>query len=587
MNFASLLAASAALGSLQEPSHAPLLDHRQVQVAMIRIATEHQDLAQVIPVGSAPSRGGRKIEALRLAAGARGPGRPAILLVAGLDGTRAWTSGLALDHAQKLAAGYASDPKIKAFLDSTTLYVIPRANPDAVEVRGAKPLVETTATGPGVDDDRDGRQGEDPPSDVDGDGLVTWMRVPDPDGEWMADPVDPRATIRADKKLGQRGIWKLVREGRDSDGDEEASEDAEHDAVVNRNFPNGWKEHAPESGLFATDEPEARSLCDFVLEHRDISFVLVYGELDDFSGKPKTSKDDAPLVKRMPPEGMPETDAALLEEIGKRRGKLVKGKSEGEGDDDGTFQAWCRYDRGLWTAGVSLWSIPLDTKEKKKEEEKKEEAGSGEAKEPEKGEDSPEKDKGPDKDKKKEDDEPKPSDDAKRLRWVEEKAETSRFVPWKKFQHPELGEVEIGGWAPYAKTEPPESERDAIATGALDFLVSLSEMLPRVVTTECTATDLGGGVWEIEASIGNDALLPLASVAGKRSEALRPARVSIELPSGARLIAGNREELVRDMPGSGGRKKFRWLVSGAAPAALAVVVDTDFAGASRTVPEVK
>jgi len=441
--------------------------------------------------------------------------------------------------------------------------VIPRANPDAAEARGAKPLVELTATGPGVDDDRDGRQGEDPPSDVDGDGLVTWMRVPDPDGEWMADPADPRATIQADKKLGQRGLWKLVREGRDSDQDEKASEDAEHDAVVNRNFPNGWKEHAPEAGLFATDEPEARSLCDFVLEHRDISFVLVYGELDDFSGKPKTAKDDAPLVKRMPPEGMPETDAALLEEIGKRRGKLVKQKSESEGDDDGTFQAWCRYDRGLWTAGVSLWSIPLD------------------AKEPEKSTEAP------DKDKKKEDDAPKPSDDAKRLRWVDEKGEASRFVPWKKFEHPELGEVEIGGWAPYAKAEPPESERDAIASGELDFLVSLSGMLPRVVTRDCSATDLGGGVWEIEASIENDALLPLASVAGRRSEAVRPARVSIELPAGARLIAGNREELVRELPGSGGRKEFRWLVSGTAPATLAVVVDTDSAGASRTVPEVK
>lgn len=577
-----LLAASAALGPLQEPSRAPLLDYRQVQVAMTRIATEHQDLVQVVPVGTSPSRGGRQIEALRLAAGARGPGRPAILLVAGLDGTRAWTSGLALDHAQRLAAGYASDPKIKAFLDATTLYVIPRANPDAAEARGAKPLVETSASGPGVDDDRDGRQGEDPPSDVDGDGLVTWMRVPDPDGEWMADPVDPRATIRADAKLGQRGVWKLVREGRDSDGDEEASEDAERDAVVNRNFPNGWKEHAPQAGLFATDEPEARDLCDFVLEHRDIAFVLVYGELDDFSGKPKTAKDDAPLVKRMPPDGMPETDAALLEEIGRRHGKLVKIHGESEGDDDGTFQAWCRFDRGLWTASVSLWSIPLDTKEKKKEED----AGPGDTKSTEPKVEPPVQEK-PDKDKKKEDDEPKPSDDAKRLRWVDEKGETARFVPWKKFQHPELGEVEIGGWAPYAKAEPPESERDAIAAGELDFLVSLSEMLPRLATSECTATDLGGGVWKIEASIGNGALLPLSSVAGRRSEVVRPARVSIDLPAGGRLVAGKREELVRDLPGSGGRKEFRWLVLGAAPTTLAVLVDTDSAGATRIVPEVK
>ena len=574
MMFVPLLAASAAFGPPQESSRAPLLDYRQVQVAMTRIATEHKDLATVVPVGTAPSRGGRKIEALRIAAGARELGRPAILLVAGLDASRAWTSGLALDHAERLAAGYASDAEIKAFLDSTTLYVIPRANPDAGEARHAKPLAETAATGSGVDDDRDGRQGEDPPSDVDGDGLVTWMRVPDPDGAWMADPVDARATIKADAKLGQKGLWKLVREGRDSDADEEASEDAERDAVVNRNFPNGWKEHAPESGVFATDEPDALALCDFVLEHRDIAFVLVYGELDDFSPKPKTVKDDAPMTKRMPPEGVPETDAALLEEIGRRHKKLATVRGEGEGDDDGTFQAWCRYDRGLWTASLALWSIPLDAKgpeAEKKEEEKPAEPKPGEEK----------------KDKKKEDDEPKPSDDAKRLRWVDEKGESARFVPWKKFQHPELGEVEIGGWAPYAKAEPTDADRDAIAVGELAFLPALAKLLPRVATTECTATDLGGGVWKIEAAIGNDALLPLASVAGRRSEMVRPARVTIEMPDGARLVAGKREELVRDLPGSGGRKELEWLVVGATPKSLAVVVDTDSAGSSRTVPEVK
>jgi hypothetical protein len=565
MMLASLLAAS-----LQEPSRGPLLDARQVQVEMNRIATAHQDLASVIPVGDQPSRGGRKIEALRLAAGTRGAGRPAILLVAGLEGSRAWTSGLALDHAERLAAGYASDAKIKAFLDTTTLYVVPRANPDAAEARFAKPLAETAATGPGVDDDRDGRQGEDPPGDVDGDGIVAWMRVPDPDGEWMADPADPRATIRADRKAGQRGIWKLVREGRDSDHDEEASEDAEHDAVVNRNFPHGWREHAPEAGVFATDEPEARDLCQFVLEHRDIALVLVYGEQDDFSGKPKTAKDDAPFAKRLPPEGLPETDAALLEELGKRHKKLAKVHGENEGDDAGTFQAWCRYDRGIWTASLALWSIPLDSKGKAPPEPPPAEPPKGEKKEGEK-----------------KDDEPKPSDDAKRLLWVDEKGETARFLPWKKFAHPELGEVEIGGWAPYAKAEPPESERDAIAAGELDFLVSASDVLPRVRTSECTAVDLGGGVWQIDAAVVNEALLPLASVAGRRSDVVRPARVSIALPKEARLVAGEREQLVRDLPGSGGRKELRWLVLGAAPSTLAVEVDSDYAGASRTVPEVK
>jgi hypothetical protein len=590
---ACLLAAPPAGQSPQDSSRSFLLDDHDVQIAMARLASEHKDLVTVVPVGTLPSRAGHKIEALRIAAGALDPGRPAILLVANLDGPRAWTSGLALDHAKKLAEAYATDERTKKLLDTTTIYVIPRANPDAAEARFAKPLQEVEATGAGVDDDRDGRQAEDPPADVDGDGVIAWMRVPDPSGEWMPDPTDPRANVKADAKKGEHGLFKLVREGRDTDKDEKASEDAEHDAVLNRNFPERWKEHAPESGVFPTDEPEARDLCDFVLAHKDIGLVLAYGALDDFSDKPKTVKDDAPFVKRVPPEGLPESDGAVLEEIGRRYKKLAKTRGKNEGDDHGTFQAWCRYDRGLWCANVELWSIPLDAPASKpdgaksegaKPEEPKSEAPKADApKVPDAGGK-----KEPDAKKEKEEDKPTVSDEAKRLKWVDSKNETARFLPWKKMKHPDLGlEVEVGGFAPFATIEPPAAEGEEIASGSLELLKALAEMLPRTRIADCKAKDLGAGVWEIEASLANDAFLPLASVAGKRSGSVRPARVSIALPKDAKLLAGNKEELLSDLAGSGGRKKLRWLVHGAAPSAISIEVDSDHAGSGRAVPEVK
>ncbi len=603
-NFATLLTLFAAAAATratpaQDASRGFLLDDHDVQIAMTRLASEHKDLVTVIPVGTLPSRAGHKVEALRIAAGALDPGRPAILLVANVDGPRLWTSGLALDHAKKLAEAYATDERTKKLLDSTTIYVIPRANPDAAEARFGKPLQEVEATGTGVDDDRDGRQGEDPPQDVDGDGVVAWMRIPDPAGEWMPDPTDPRANVRADPKKGEHGLFKLVREGRDMDKDERVSEDQEHDAVVNRNFPERWKEHAPESGAWATDEPEARDLCDFVIAHKDIGLVLTYGALDDFSDKPRTVKDDAPFVKRMPQEGMAESDAAVIEEIGRRYKKLAKIRGKSEGDDHGTFQAWCRYDRGLWCANVELWSIPLDAQAPKADESKGDgakseapkaelpkdapkEAGKEAPKEAPKeaAKDAPKKDKDEEK--------PNPSDDAKRLKWVDAKSETARFLPWKKMKHPDLGiEVEVGGWAPFATIEPPAADHEEIANGSLAFFESLAEMLPRAKIVDATAKDLGAGVWQIDASLANDAFLPLMSVAGKRTEAVRPVRVSITLPKEAQLVAGNKEELFGDLPGSGGRKKLRWLVHGAAPSAVSIETDSDHAGVTKTVPQVK
>jgi hypothetical protein len=581
----------------EEPPRAAMYDNHQLQSQMARLATVHADIVTMLPVGMSHQQ--RKIDALRIAAGERKPGRPGILIVANIDGPWVYTSGIALDHAQRLADGYATDPKIKALLDSTTVYIIPRANPDAAEARFVKPLIEQRATGHGIDNDRDARNGEDPPSDVNDDGFVTLLRIADPDGEWMPDPVDPRAMIKADRKKGQRGIWKVMPEGRDSDHDKLTGEDGEFDAVVNRNFPQGWEPFKPESGLFATDEPEARALCDFILAHKDIALVMTYGMQDNLVEKPKSVADNAPRVKLLPPEGTLESDAALYAEIGKHYKQITQNTTKGDNDDHGSFQAWCLQQRGLWTLDCALWSIPLDDASTKKDDAKKDEGKHDDAKKDEqegKGDSASadraarekSKDGGASPAKSKDDDKPVPSDDAKRLRWIDaNKSESWRFIPWKPFQHPDVGAVEIGGFAPFGTIEPPEAERIKIAQSQFEFVLTLGDLLPRVKVESCVAKDLFNGLWEVKAAIVNDALLPLLSASARRSLAVRPARVTIRVSSGAQLLAGKKQELVWDLPGSGGRKEFRWLVSGTAPSAIRVEIDTDHAGVLSVTPEVK
>lgn len=577
-----------------EVTRAPLLDHRGLQKAMARLATEHSELVTILPVGS--SHQDRKFDALRIAAGERNPGRPAILLVANIDGPWVYTSGIALDHAQRLVEGYATDPKIRKLLDTTTVYIIPRANPDAAEARFLKPRIEQTATGHGVDNDRDGRNSEDPVSDVNDDGFVTLLRLADPDGEWLADPTDARAMIKADRKKGQRGIWKLMNEGRDSDHDKKTGEDGELDAVVNQNFPEGWREHTAGGGLFATDEPEARALCDFILLHKDIALVMTYGKQDNLVEKPKSVPDSAPRVKLLPPEGTLESDAEIYAEIGKRYKRITHNETKGDNDGHGSFQAWCQTQRGLWCLDCALWSIPLEEPAAKKDEAKadaskgdasKGDAGKADASTGDVGKTDASKSDATKPEAAKDEDKPTPSDDAKRLRWIDAQGESWRFIPWKAFQHPDVGAVQIGGFAPFGTIEPPEADRIKIAQSQFEFLLTLGDLLPRVRVESCTAKDLANGLWEIKAAIANDAFLPVFSAAARRSEELRPVRVSLRIPSGAKLMAGKRQELVSDLLGSGGRKEFRWLVRGAPPSAISVEVDTDHAGALRVTPEVK
>jgi hypothetical protein len=131
-----------------------------------------------------------------------------------------------------------------------------REPPDVLERRFAKPLDDDEASSGSVDEDRDGRSGEDPAADIDGDGFISWMRYEDPEGEWILDPADARALVKADRTKGERGRYKLVREGRDLDHDERVSEDGPLEALVNRNFPEEYRDNAPEAGRFRWRRPK-------------------------------------------------------------------------------------------------------------------------------------------------------------------------------------------------------------------------------------------------------------------------------------------------------------------------------------------
>ncbi len=539
----------------QEPG-VELLAHDELTVSLHVLADTHEHV-ELLSIGR--SRGNRAIEGVRI--GPAVEGKPAILLVANLDGPRVFASGVALHHARKLAEGYATDEAIRSFLDRTNVYVLPRGNPDAAEARFDTPRSERRAGGHGVDNDRDGRFGEDGPADVDGDGAIATIRVEDPEGTWVADPTDPRAMVEADSNKGQRGRWKTYVEGRDADGDEDVAEDPAADTLVNRNFASGWEQHEPYAGLFPTDEPEALALAEFFLAHDDVALVVTYDELDNLVEAPKSVKDDAPSVKRIPPAGVLESDAALLKELGERYREATGSEAKSSEADEGTFQRFCYDHRGLLALNAVLWDMPMsDPPEEEESEEGEEETAKKE----------------------------EPSDDAKRLAWIDEQgeAESWRFLDWKPFEHPELGPVEIGGFAPYARIEPPESEWDEIADEHLAFLLGLSDALARVELVECTATPLDANVWRVEAAIENNGLLPLQTRSARRTRTVRPALVKLVLPEAGELLAGRARESVSVLDGAGGREEFTWLVTGPESMEIGVTVETTHAGIAQKKAEV-
>ena len=418
---------------------------------------------------------------------------------------------------------------------------------------------------------------------MNGDGLVTWMRVLDPEGEWLEDPADPRILVEAKRDRGERGKWKLWREGRDTDGDEAVAEDPPLDGVINRNFSHRWTAHEARGGTYPTSEPAVRALAEFVLNHRDIAAVLTYGAATNLEERESRSSrgegDEEPRGRSRgssrgsgaeEPEGTLEGDHALYSELCRRYEELTGREPAGEEDEEAAFHAWAYHHRGLLSVAVNPWTIPLE------EERDRRRGDPGPEEEESSGEDEAEREEAPE-----------PSDDARRLAWLEANGRPGAHLGWRAFQHPELGPVEIGGFAPYALIEPPPGVADGLAGGERAFLLELGRVLPRIVIAEAVAEELSDGLYELRVTLENDAMVPIPIEAARRTRHVRGARVKLELPDGATLLSGNALEVVTTLPASGGRAEERWLVRTDSVGSISVLVESDNAGSARTRIEVE
>ncbi|MBZ0256605.1 hypothetical protein K8I31_11115, partial [bacterium] len=186
--------------------------HRELTSQVKALSRKNAKLAHLYSLEK--STEGREVWVLELGSGdeAQRELRPAMLVVGDIEGDRLAGSEAALAFAESLLAD-----ENKSRLDEIVVYIIPRLNPDASERFFDKPLLQRNSNMTPFDDDRDGFTDEDAPQDLNGDGLVSWMRVEDADGGLMLHPNDDRILIEADPVKGEDGQWRYMREGRDND----------------------------------------------------------------------------------------------------------------------------------------------------------------------------------------------------------------------------------------------------------------------------------------------------------------------------------------------------------------------------------
>jgi len=211
--------------------------------------------------------------------------RPAVLVVANLEGNHLVGSHLALEMVRYLTQN-ADDEAVADILNNQAVYVFPRLNPDGAEAMFARVKWDRKTNAFPFDDDNDGRVNEDGPEDLNDDGYITVMRVPDPAGAYMVDPTDARIMKAADATKGETGTHALYWEGTDTDNDGFINEDGPGGVDLNRNFQHAYPYWQADAGLHMVSEVETRALMDFALAHGNIGAILTFGLTDNLVTPP-------------------------------------------------------------------------------------------------------------------------------------------------------------------------------------------------------------------------------------------------------------------------------------------------------------
>jgi hypothetical protein len=529
-------------------------NHKSMAERLACLAEREPNLIRVHEL--ARSREGRTVSMVEVGVGCDEDRavRPAMLLVAGIEGNDLVGPFTAVAWIERLAKQSCDDPATAELLQTTTIYIVPCLNPDAAAGFRAAVQVERSVNGTPFDDDHDGLTDEDGGEDLNGDGLITMMRVEDKEGPYVLDPNDNRLLLEADPVKGETPAWRLLPEGTDNDHDKRWNEDGPGGVNLNRNFPYDYEYLAAGAGVHPVSEDATRALADFVVAHPNIGIVLTYGAADNLRKTPKA--EDSP-GRSKPMEALDEKDVGYYEAMGKlyRATLGIDGELEGT-SEAGTFSDWMYFHRGRLSLAVRPWDAALALELSKAQQAKDEPSQETEPNDPcDPSAAKPEKESAEDEDK-----DERGKDEREQLQWFDEHAPDA-FIAWQAIEHPDFPgrRVEVGGYRPFARTNPPGEMLDDLAAKHGDFLTQLLQRLPRLKIGRVECRLLADAVYEIEILVSNAGFLPTALAHGQTTREVYPTRIILELgPEG--FLSGARTTFLPIIAGSGGTAKVRYTI---------------------------
>ena len=489
------------------------------------------DLVSTDAIATTPE--GREVWAATVAGrrDARTPDeRPALLVTANLHARELAGSWVALRSLRHLVEGYAEGGAVRRLLDARTVYVLPRVAADAAEyvLDTRSGAVRSRVVDPDAFDYRPPNVVR--PGDLTGDGCVRTMRWPAPDGEKAPLVDDPRMLVSpaADGTTDER--YRVAVEGTvpDYDGGRVVDPGPLFRSDFNRNFPSaGWKPlPLYGQGDYPLSEPETRALAEFCLDRPNL-----VGVVDLHTGNPAVFY----------PSAVVDGDADLVERVGRRAAELtgfpyLASYAEAAGGEravelPGSFKDFA-YERlgvpayvlelgmrynyaGMETADLSLPDADHETRRKRA-----------------------------------------------LLDWHDDHLEAGLFRDWERVDHPQLGEVEVGGWDPVEHANPPRSALPDVASRVTAFLSEFADRAPDVRVASVEAARVGTDCYRVGATVVNRGTASSSVTERARDTGTRfEPWVSVETPTGsAEVVSGKPRRRIDHLDAHTGSETVEWVV---------------------------
>jgi hypothetical protein len=143
------------------------------------------------------------------------------------------------------------------------------------------------------------------------------------------------------------------------------------------------------------------------------------------------------------------------------------------------------------------------------------------------------------------------TEDVQILQWIDEHGEPDSYIEWQEYKHPQLGQLELGGWNNiHTWRNPPVTQLISEVSRHFPFILSLGEMLPWLTLFDVKVEPLGNNDFRLTVVVENNGFLPsFTSEQAKSRQVVRPVRVELDLPEGVRIINGKRRQEIGQLEG--------------------------------------